>query len=32
MIMVGRSMLGIDEDVITSLGRGLKTRVAQAVG
>jgi len=31
MIMVGRSMLGVDEDVIVRLGSGLKARVAQVV-
>lgn len=32
MIMVGRSMLGIDEDVITRLAQGIQARVAQAMG
>ena len=32
MIMVGRSMMSIDEDVITRLGQGLKARVTQAMG
>ncbi len=32
MIMVGRSMMSIDEDVITRLAGGLKQRVAQAIG
>lgn len=32
MIMVGRSMLGIDEDVITRLAQGITARVTQAIG
>ncbi len=32
MVMVGRSMLGIDEDVLTRLAGGLKARIAQATG
>lgn len=32
MIMVGRSMLAVDEEVLTRLGAGLKSRVAQATG
>jgi|HubBroStandDraft_6_1064221.scaffolds.fasta_scaffold46129_2 putative nucleotidyltransferase with HDIG domain len=31
MVMVGRSMLGVDAEVITRLASGLKARVAQAV-
>jgi hypothetical protein len=31
MIMVGRSMLGMDADVLTRLASGLKARVAQVV-
>jgi putative nucleotidyltransferase with HDIG domain len=31
MIMVGRSMLSIDDDVITRLAHGLKARVSQAI-